>query len=76
MPKSDVPRGTGAIRNTVREMLKYLDRYGRKMKQAVPEARLDRYEAAVAKILAGCEELLDIQLEDEDDASFRYRTRR
>ena len=74
--KGNPPKGTYVLRNAAKNLLKYIDKYGGKFKQDIPETRLDRYEIAIAKIYEGCEELLTIQFEGEDDAGLRHSTRR
>ena len=76
MAKGNPPRGAYSLRNAAKNLLKYVDKYGRKFMQDVPETSLDRYEIAIGKIIEGCEELLSVQFKEESDVSFRQSTRR
>ena len=47
----DPAHGAYILRDKAKELLKYVDKYGRKFRQDVPETSLDRYEIALAKIV-------------------------
>ncbi len=58
--------GLATLRITCREMLKVLDKYGRRLRAFAPEYEQGTYENAVRQIIEGCETILSIKFTGEE----------
>ncbi len=58
--------GLATLRESCREMLRVLDKYGRKLGDSVPDYERGTYENAVRQIIEGCETILSVKFKGEE----------